>query len=99
MMQPRDMTEEIFRELSETGRQLFNELMAAANSGAERTVTKAGYAILQEGNQLPEPLSQEMLDAVDELKAIGLDVRMSAGGSMRTIQLVGVRVQGNRGAA
>lgn len=99
MMQPRDMTEAIFKSLSEPARQLFNELMAAANAGAERTVTKAGYAILQEGNQLPEPLQDEILDAVDELKGIGLDVRISAGGSMRTIQLVGVRVQGNRGAA
>lgn len=98
-MQPQEMTESQFRSLSEPARLLFNELMAAANSGAERTITKAGYAILQEGNQLPEPLPDDVVTAVDELQAIGLDVRISRGDSMRCIQMVGVRVQGNRGVA
>mgnify|MGYP006921369354 CR=1 FL=1 len=99
MLQPRDMTEQMFRGLSEPARQLFNELMASANSAAQTTITKAGYAILQEGKQLPEPLDQEILDAVDELKALGLDVLISDGGEMRCIQIRGVRVQGNRGEA
>lgn len=99
-MQPQDMTESMFRGLTEHGRLLFNELMAAANSAADgRSVMRVGYAALQEGNQLPEPLPDETLSAVKELQDLGLDVRVSRGDTMRVIQLVGVRVQGNRGAA
>jgi hypothetical protein len=92
------MTEAMFLSLSEHARQLFNELMAAANSAANGP-TKAGYAMLQEGNQLPEPLGEDIEDAVSELKELGLDIIMSKGYMMRTIQIRGIRVQGNRGEA
>lgn len=86
------LTENQFLKLSDPAKVLYNSLNSAANYSAQ--ANGVGRAFLQEGAQLETPLSEETMDAFEELKKAGLDMDISKGSSMRCISIRGIRLQG-----
>lgn len=81
--------QEVFDALSDGAKILYNRLMEATK--APHRLAAYGYAILVEGVQLEEPLSEDTLAQVEELRKANLDVAVSQGDSQRAIHLVGVK--------
>lgn len=95
-IQRNTLSEDKFNSMSNHAKILYNKLMGRANEQAQDKFSPVGYAFLQEGVQLEEPLSKETLGAYKELEKAGIDMLMSKGSSQRVIQIRGVRIQGVR---
>lgn len=95
-------------EFSSTAQAIIGELELAAQSSVR--VRGYGYAQINEdrigglGSNPPLDPEEEWQPhpnrvAIDELRESGIDVRVSAGDSMRMISLAGVRLQAPKSAA
>lgn len=75
--------EKLFNTWSEAAKKLFNQLVAASNE--IHHVSGAGYAQLTE--TINSPFSQEVLDAVEEIRDSGIPIGLSKGEFLRAISI------------